>query len=783
MMGRRFLGVSLAVLFLGCDASSVVGTDDAATSADAAHAADAPLLVDGGGDAQIDAATSCAERCDDGAFCNGVERCDPRDPAADARGCVPGASPCGAQACDELGDTCAAGCADADLDGHADHACGGSDCDDTRAAVHPGASEACDGTDDDCDGALDEGVQTAFYRDDDGDGFGRADPIVRACTEPPGFAGAGGDCDDTSPDVHPGAVDACNEVDDDCDGTLDVGCECTSGTSRACGPIDASGAFLTLGICRTGAQDCVDGAWASCSGAVYPEPDDCEEPPVDDDCDGIANEGVDVECFADADGDTYAPIDAVLTRSCPAADPARGGCPVGTTPRAPFDAASADCDDGDARAHPGAVETCDGSDEDCSGAIDDGTGAPRACYADGDGDGYAPSGASSTTSCTCPPGTTALPPLPPDCDDAAAGVHPGAVEICDASGVDENCAMGANEGCSCTPGQMRGCTEPGLCAAGVQICASSGASAAWGPCSIAPQPEICDGRDQSCDGVIDDGFACPFRATRACTNRCGATGMQRCPTSCAGWEVCRADEVCNACDDDEDGDVDETFPCALGDTLPCTTACGTSGQRLCDPDCRGFGVCRAAVETCNFCDDLGDGGDDRGVGTTRTVSASCANVVRDGAHCVLGEHLFLAANQPATVMAGSFGTVRVGWGGVQLRTTLVFEDRVDGHAPEGSLVMAIEGAGEPGRVWLEYDFRAHTVEVWSSTSSTPLATGTVPNYSFAEGSSYAGIPIELWYYPAGIFGAAAWIRAVLPNLGLGAGFHAEGTTSGLRFSA
>lgn len=62
-----------------------------------------------------------------------------------------------------------------------------------------------------------------FYRDGDGDGFGRTNSPLVHCqgTPPSGYAAESGDCDDNDPDQYPGAVEFCNQVDDDCDEEID----------------------------------------------------------------------------------------------------------------------------------------------------------------------------------------------------------------------------------------------------------------------------------------------------------------------------------------------------------------------------------------------------------------------------------------------------------------------------------------------------------------------------------------------------------------------------------
>ena len=102
-----------------------------------------------------------------------------------------------------------------------------TDCDDNDATVFPGATEVCNGIDDDCDGQIDEGVQTTYYEDTDGDGFGDAGSTTQACSVPSGFVSNDTDCDDNDAAVFPGATEVCNGIDDDCDGQIDEGMNCT----------------------------------------------------------------------------------------------------------------------------------------------------------------------------------------------------------------------------------------------------------------------------------------------------------------------------------------------------------------------------------------------------------------------------------------------------------------------------------------------------------------------------------------------------------------------------
>ncbi len=137
-------------------------------------------------------------------------------------------------------------CLDYDGDGFLDAACGGEDCDDFRAAVHPGADEVCDGFDGDCDGALLPGEEDA-----DADGY-------LACDGDPDRR----DCDDLAADVHPGAWDQPYDgVDQDCDGAdlVDVDGDGVPGPEEDCDDEDARSHPGAVELCGDGADNDCDG--------------------------------------------------------------------------------------------------------------------------------------------------------------------------------------------------------------------------------------------------------------------------------------------------------------------------------------------------------------------------------------------------------------------------------------------------------------------------------------------------------------------------------------------
>jgi hypothetical protein len=238
------------------------------------------------------------------------------------------------------------------------------DCDDRDPGVYPGAVEVCNGADDDCDGTIDvladpppEGTPVWFL-DADGDGHGGATDGVTACSSPAGYAASADDCDDAAADVYPGAVETCDQRDQDCDGTADDGA------------IDARMWYVDADGDGHGAPA---GGYVACSApdGTVASPDDCDDAAADvyagaletcderdQDCDGVADDGAvdQVVWYVDGDRDGYG--DSSRTIQACAAPAGYVGTP-------------GDCDDSSATRNPGASEVCNRLDDDCDGEADE----------------------------------------------------------------------------------------------------------------------------------------------------------------------------------------------------------------------------------------------------------------------------------------------------------------------------------------------------------------------------------------------------------------------------
>lgn len=155
-------------------------------------------------------------------------------------------------------------CTDGDGDGYnqTGTGCGIVDCNDGNSSINPGATEICDGVDNNCVGGIDEGVTTTFYRDQDGDGFGNSGQIQSACSLPGGYVANNLDCNDSNNAVYPNAPEQCDGVDNQCPGNVGFGTidenngHCSGGT-----PFCSAGSCVA---CLTN-NDCSNGLF--CDGA------------------------------------------------------------------------------------------------------------------------------------------------------------------------------------------------------------------------------------------------------------------------------------------------------------------------------------------------------------------------------------------------------------------------------------------------------------------------------------------------------------------------------------
>ena len=440
-----------------------------------------------------------------------------------------------------------------------------TDCDDDDGSRYPGADELCDGRDNDCDAEVDEDAvgRITWYEDGDLDGYGDAATASLACEAPDGWLTDGSDCDDADPARHPGAVELCNGVDDDCDAEVDE---------------DASDAvtwYIDADLDGHGAADATTAACDLPEGYA-PDADDCDDASAsaypgaselcdgeDNDCDGETDEADATDAprwYLDSDGDGWGET-ATTERAC--------SQPEGWVSQAD------DCDDSEAAINPGALEGCNGADDDCDGEVDEGAVDAASWYRDGDEDGYGDPG-DQRDLCEAPSGWVAD---ATDCDDADAGVNPDADEICNS--VDDDCDGAVDDDATDGRTWYLDADEDGYgldSAAHLACQRPDGYVADGGDCDDAlaeANPgvsELCDGFDNDCDGVTDEDDAVDARRWYPDVDGDGYGVQGSSTVSCEapeGWVRSRSDcddadaavfpdavELCNGIDDDCDGIVD-----------------------------------------------------------------------------------------------------------------------------------------------------------------------------------------------------------------------------------
>ncbi|MEY4118812.1 MAG: hypothetical protein RLZZ116_2140 [Planctomycetota bacterium] len=377
------------------------------------------------------------------------------------------------------------------------------DCNDSNAAIKPGATEVCDGVDNNCTGGIDEGVTSTFYADTDGDGYGNLASTTQACTAPNGYVANSGDCNDAVAGINPNAQEVCDSAntDEDCDSTADNADSSAADAGKTNFYRDQDGDGFTVntatrfcdlpsGYDTAPEGDCNDG-----STSVYPgAPELCANDGIDNDCDTEANadsEATDsTSYYVDGDSDGYGAGTAV--QSC---SPVTGRVSNNT-----------DCDDGRATANPAASETCNGLDDDCDSTADEGLTFLN-YYPDSDNDGYGASTATAQSSCSAVTGKVTN---NTDCDDSRATANPAASELC--NGLDDDCDSTPDDGltflnyytdadndgygastataqssCSAVTGKVTNNTDCDDARAAINPAAS----------------ESCDGVDNNCDGTAD----------------------------------------------------------------------------------------------------------------------------------------------------------------------------------------------------------------------------------------------------------------------------------------
>ncbi len=474
--------------------------------------------------------------------------------------------------------------------------------------------DICNGSDDDCDGRLDNvpgqeaAVRQACYTGpEQTEGVGPCIGGTQICESPAGANAAvwSATCFD---EVVPTA-EVCNAIDDDCNGRENDRLD-GAFLREPCYPCGAG--MPGAGICKRGERTCDVLGWGECEGEVCPRNETCND--IDDDCNGTTDDapGVGSGC-----SNGVGACERGGQRSCD------GRTGVLVCPAVPGNPSS---------------EACNGEDDDCDGQTDEGFGLGGEC-SEGVGacqrSGHVVCGRGGRAVCDARPGMPSAETcngVDDDCD--------GALDLVGGQPVAESCYEGP-----------QGTVGRGPCAPGTRTCAGG----RFGECvgDVGPTAETCNGSDDDCDGAVDDGLEqdCDTGLAAPCQ-----TGRQVCVAGAFGQCTVvprAAAEACNGRDDDCDGEIDEGLdlgsPCSVG-----RGACVAAGHIVCRGD---EPVCDAVpgmptAETCN-----GENDDCDNDGADEGMDAQCqtqgGNRCGGMAGCRCGENAPCAA--PQTCQRGGDG--------------------------------------------------------------------------------------------------------------------------------
>ncbi len=352
------------------------------------------------------------------------------------------------------------------------------DCNDDNPDINPGAMEVCDGLDNNCNGQIDEGfdlgsaplvscaqstsstvtfiwnsdpaieeyeiyingnfitttndlmyVITGLDEDEDvsitlvailvNGCPNLSSSLVCAATAMQDADGDGYDtsvdCNESDPNINPGATEVCDGIDNNCDGQIDEGFQLTTAPNITCSPAATS----------------IEFSWDSQSGVQEYELI-VETPSGIFNVVSIGTEFL-VDQLADGDKVTFS-VTAISSENCPSAT-STICCSASAIQDADGDGYdnTADCDDTNPAINPDAIEECDGVDNNCDGQIDEGF-TLIVYFADLDEDGFGDP-ENTIEACDLVEG---LVENSLDCDDTDPSINPDAVEI-NGNGIDEDC--------------------------------------------------------------------------------------------------------------------------------------------------------------------------------------------------------------------------------------------------------------------------------------------------------------------------------------------------------